>query len=173
MTEAEAVKELQRCFNSTIEDKSLLVLHAIKEILQSSFCTDKKRREQGLAIIGLASKHTLTDSQLLNFFETTMEAVFESAGEDNLKEHGLYKILATSPTLSPVCKLFFDAWTAVYYKDHPLKCQFRRVGLNAYRLVAILPDGNEQEYLETITAEEAVEYSNCPLEDLQAMPILQ
>jgi len=102
-----------------------------------------------------------------------MAAVLASVTEDVLAEFGLYRVLATSPELSPVCELFFDAWLSTYFHDNPLRCQFRRVGQDAYRLVAVMPTGKIMEYPKTITAVEAMEHSNCSLEDLKSMPMLQ
>lgn len=171
MTESDvAFNELRAMLGVCTDSKILTILHAVSDILTT--CDDDRRCEQGKLVVSLADICDLSDTQLLDFFGTTMEAVITEVGEDTLKEFGLYRILCTSPDLSPVCKAFFDAWAVTYFRDNPVRCQFRRIGEDAYRLVAVLPGVKTVEYPETITAAEAMEHSNCPLGDLQALPIL-
>lgn len=171
MTDTEAKQIIQSTLNITEDNGGLLILKSIKKILET-INDDDINIEQGIQIIQVASCHMLTDDQLLEFFNTTLQAVTDETGEDFIQEHGLYKALVTSPHLSPVCRLFFGAWIAVYYRDNPLRCRIRRIGLDAYKMVAVLPDDKEMQYSETLTAKEMMEYSNCPVEALRDMPIL-
>ena len=170
MTDAENVQYLRKSFGIRTKNRDLLILEAVKAMLQRA--DDADRRKIGLLVVGFAGFHKLTDKQLLNFFGTTMEQVRQYNDDEQLRLHGLYRILVTCPYLSDTCELFFDAWLAASYDENPMRCQLRRVGKDAYRIVCVLPDGKEIEHGEDVTMEQAAGYTNCPSEDLQAMPVL-
>lgn len=174
MNEAESIEYLKKLFHIRTNSKGLLLLVSIKNLLQKSkYLLDANKRQIGKTIIGIASTHGLTDKQLLKFFDVTMGQVKESVGEKFLKEHGLYRALVCTASLSPTCELFFDAWFAAAYEKYPMSCQLRRVGADAFRIVSILPDGSEVEYPDTMTAAEVLEATTCPKDELLEMPVLQ
>ena len=78
----------------------------------------------------------------------------------------------TSPQLSPLCELFFDAWLLFAYEENPFSCHIRRVGTNAFRIVSAVPGGGEVEYPEDLTADEVMERTTCPRQDLMKTPAL-
>lgn len=170
MTDAESVEYLRKSFGIRTKNRDLLILEATKAMLQRA--DDADRRKIGLLVVGFAGFHKLTDKQLLKFFGTTMEQVRQYNSEEQLKLYGLYRILVTCPYLSDTCELFFDAWLAASYEENPMKCQLRRVGLDAFRIVCVLPDGKEIEHADDVTLEQATEYTDCPEADLRAMPVL-
>jgi len=170
MNEAESVAYLRKTFRIRTKNKDLSLLHSMRAMLQRA--DDEGRNQIGLIIIGFARLHKLKDRQLLKFFDATMDAVIEEAGLKFLQEHGLYRALVASPRLSPICELFFDGWFAAAYTENPMQCTIRRVGADAFRIVSVLPDGKEVEHPEDVTMEQAAEYTNCPRDDLPAMPIL-
>ncbi|MBP2642594.1 MAG: hypothetical protein H6Q67_481 [Firmicutes bacterium] len=161
-------KDIAKELNVTTDNKNLLILLATKEILKSSVCTDEKREEQGAVILAFAKEHTLTDSQLLEFFGTTKTVLMEFTEVDAevIRQQGLYMTLIASPKLSPVCRLFADAVTAYIYKDDSSKYNVQKIGEDTYRAIG---DGDSK----VLTADEAAEYSECSLDDLKAMTLLQ
>ena len=171
MTEVEAVAYLKKNFHIRTFNRGLILLNSLKAMLGRA--GDEERKELGLIIVGLAAIHKLTDKQLLTFFDTTMEEVqkFNSASE--IETHGLYRILVTCPFLSKTCELFFDGWLAASYEENPFKCQLRRVGVDAFRIVSILPDGKEVELKHDVSMDQTAEYTNCSKETLLSMPVLQ
>lgn len=171
MTESDAIKYLKESFHIQSNSKGLILLHSIKNML--SKVDDEGKKRIGMIIVEIATTHGLADQQLLKFFNTTTEAVVKSVGAEFLQEHGLYRSLVTSPQLSSMCELFFDAWLAASYEENPFKCAIRRVGNDAFRIVAILPDGKEVEYPEDMTAAQVFNVTNCPNNELRTMPVLQ
>jgi len=167
----EAIVNLKRSFHIRTNNRELILLHAIKNLLPAA--DDESKRQQGMVILGFASQHKLTDKQLLQFFGTTLDAARESVGTEFLREHGLFRSLVTSPFLSTTCEIFFDGWLAAAYDENPFKCQLRRVGRDAFRVVSVLTDGKEVEYPEDMTAVQVLESTNCPKDELQEMPVLQ
>ena len=170
MTEVESIAFLRKKFGIRTRSKDMIVLQSAKAMLEKA--DDEDRKKIGAIIVGFAGFHKLTDRQLLTFFDTTMERVRKFTSEEQLAEHGLYKILVTCPFLSETCELFFDSWQAASYAENPLRCQLRRIGADAFRIVSILPDGQTVEHPEDVTLQEASEYTTCPVSDLKAMPVL-
>ena len=170
MTEAESIAFLRKRFGIRTRNEDLIILQSAKAMLLKA--DDDDRKKIGEVIVGLARTHRLTDRQLLKFFDTDMERVRKFNSAEQLAEHGIYKILVTCPFLSETCELFFDSWLAASYEENPMKCQLRRIGADAFRIVSILPDGKEVEHGEDVTLQEAAEYTTCPLSDLKDMPIL-
>ena len=171
MNEAQSIEYLKKSFHIRTDNKGLILLRSIKAMLQKA--DEEDRKKIGLIIIGFARLHNLKDKQLLKFFSVTMDEARSAAGEEFLKEHGLYRVLVASPRLSPMCELFFDAWFAASYEKNPFECVIRRVGNDAFRIVSILPDGKEVEYPEDMTAAQVLGATNCPEEELLEKPVLQ
>lgn len=171
MTEEQSVAYLKTNFRIRTDNKGLVLLRSIKEMLPK--VDEQAQKKIGGIIIGFASFHNLSDRQLLKFFGVTLEAAKGAVGEAFLREHGFYRVLVASPYLSPTCKLFFNAWFAEAYDKYPMGCCLRRVGMDTFRLVSILPSGAEIEYPEDMTAAQVLEATNCPQDELQAMPVLQ
>ena len=162
-----AIEYWQKEFDT--QETELLLLHGAKTIIENSKSEDEKKKA-GSMVIALAAaldKAQAQEQLLLEFFGTTEEAVLESVGSEFLKNHGLYRSLVTSPQLSPLCELFFDAWLLFAYEENPFSCHIRRVGSNAFRIVAALPGGGEVEYPEDFTADEVMEHTTCPRQDLR------
>ena len=156
------------------QETELLLLHGARAIIENSTSEDEKKKA-GSMVIALAAaldKAQAQDLLLLEFFGTTKEAVLESVGSQFFKKYGIYRSLVTSPQLSPLCELFFDAWLLFAYEENPFSCHIRRVGTNAFRIVSALPGGGEVEYPEDLTAEEVMERTTCPRRDLREMPVL-
>ena len=170
MTKAERITFLRKRFGIRTQNEDLIVLQSAKAMLLKA--DDVDRKKIGEVIVGLARTHKLKDRQLLKFFDTDMERVRKFNSAEQLAEHGLYRILVTTPFLSETCELFFDSWLAASYAENPMRCQLRRIGADAFRIVSILPDGKEVEHPEDVTLQEAAEYTTCPEEDLKAMPVL-
>lgn len=160
-------KELQTKLNVRSDNKYLILLHAYKQILQNCDDDEETRKLIGLYLIALSGFHDLIDEQLLDFFETTREAVLQYISEKILKEFGLYKTLLFTPELSTVCELFFNA-----VKPNLLKCRVRRIGMDEFKIVLSLSDATEMEYPRTLTSEEVLEVTNISLEDIEDMPLL-
>ncbi len=171
MTEEQSVAYLKKSFRIRTDNKGLVLLRSIKEMLPKA--DEQTQKKIGGIIIGFASFHNLSDSQLLKFFGVTLEAAKGAVGEEFLREHGFYRALVASPYLSPTCKLFFNAWFAEANDKYPMGCCLRRVGMDTFRLVSILPSGAEIEYPEDMTTAQVLEATNCPRDELQAMPVLQ
>jgi len=173
-TPEEAMKKIKQVFGIRSNKTGMVLLTAIRESLKKD--EPQYIANQGILIVALASMHEreplLSDRELLRFFGTTKKAVIKSVGEEFFAEHGLYRSLVTSPTLSPVCKLFFDAWFEAVYEEAPFKGFIRRVGNDTFKWVSVLPDGAEQEHHDELTTEQVLEYTNCPREHLNAMPIV-
>ena len=170
MTEAENIAYLRKSFGIKTKNKDLLLLESVKAMLLRA--DDDDRRKIGELVVCFNKIHKMTDRQLLKFFDTDMERVRKFTSEEQLAEHGLYKILVTCPFLSETCELFFDSWLAASYAENPMRCQLRRIGADAFRIVSILPDGQTVEHPEDVTLQEASEYTTCPVSDLKAMPVL-
>ena len=169
----ETIEYLQQEFNT--KDTGVLYLHAIQNMIEKA-TSEEAKKEAGImaaALAGMIEKEQTPDQLLLEFFGTTQEAVLESVGDEFLQNNGIYRSLVTSPQLSPMCELFFDAWLLAVYEENPVQCHIRRVGVDAFRVVATLPGGGEMEYPEDMTLDLVVECTNCPNEDLQKMPVLQ
>ena len=171
MTHEEAVAYLKKTLKIRTSNEDLLVLESLKEMLPK--VEGDSVREMGLVVVWFAGNHKLKDSALLKFFETSLDAVRQSVGDEFLKEHGLYRSLVTSPQISTVCEIFFRGWLAAAYEENPFKCLIRRVGVDAFRIVSVLPDGAEVEFGEDVSMQEAAEYTSCPAADLLAMAVLQ
>ena len=173
-TPEEAMKKLKRAFGIRSNKTGRVLLTAIREALKGD--GPQNIKTQGILIIALASMHDkdplLSDRELLRFFGTTKKAVIKSVGDEFFNEHGLYRSMVTSPTLSPVCKLFFDAWFTAVYDEAPFKGFMRRVGNDSFKWVSVLPDGAEHEHRDELTTEQVLGYTNCPREHLHAMPIV-
>jgi len=171
MTEAESISYLKKTLNIRARNTDLLLLESMKAMLLRA--DDEDRKKIGLLVVSFARLHKLKDWQLLKFFDVTMSAAKSAAGEEFLQEHGLYRTLVASRNLSSTCALFFDAWWAASYEENPMKCTIRRIGIDAFRIVSILPNGTEFEHDEDVTMDQAAAYTNCPMDDLQAMLVLQ
>jgi len=89
----------------------LIILNALKERFKT--CDNAVRIESARDALLFATKCTLTEGELLDFFETKIEAVKDTAGEESIRDHGLYRTLIFTPVLSPVCELFFGALVAL------------------------------------------------------------
>lgn len=172
MTEAESITYLKKSFHIRTDNKDLVLLHAMKAMLQRA--DDEDRKKIGMLVVGFAGLHKLKNGQLLRFFDTTMKKVRIYNSDEQLQLYGLYRILVTCPFLSETSELFFGAWLAASYEDNPFKCMIRRVGNDAFRIVSILPGNDgEVEFPEDVTMEQAAELTNCPMDDLQSMRVLQ
>lgn len=168
----EAIDFLQQEFDT--QETELLLLHGAKTIIENSKSEDEKKKA-GSMVIALAAaldKAQAQEQLLLEFFSVTRQAVLESVGSEFLKNHGLYRSLVTSPQLSPLCELFFDAWLLFAYEENPFSCHIRRVGTNAFRIVSAVPGGGEVEYPEDLTADEVMARTTCPRQDLMKTPAL-
>ena len=151
------------------QETELLLLHGARAIIENS-TSEEEKKKAGFMVIALAvalDKAQAQEQLLLEFFGTTKEAVLESVGSEFLQNHGVYRSLVTSPQLSPTCELFFDAWLLFAYEENPLSCYIRRVGANAFRIVAALPGGGEVECSEDFTADEVMEHTTCQRQDLR------
>lgn len=162
-----AIEFMQQEFDT--QDTGLLLLHGARTIIENS-TSEEEKKKAGSMVIALAAaldKAQAQEQLLLEFFSVTRQAVMESVGSEFFKKHGLYRSLVTSPQLSPTCELFFDAWLLFAYAENPFSCYIRRVGANAFRIVAALPGGGEVEYPEDFTADEVMEHTTCQRQDLR------
>lgn len=171
MSHGEAVAYLKKTLKLRTNNVDLLNLAALKNLIQTA--EGETLRQYGLVVVGLASSLKLNDRHLLKFFETSLDVVRQSVGDEFLRENGLYRSLVTSPQISPVCELFFGAWLKAAYDENPFECRIRRVGVDAFRIVSVLPDGAEIEFGQDVSLQEASEFTTCAVDDLREMPVLQ
>ena len=89
----------------------LRALRAIRGPLRTADAVT--RRQMGITIVSFAPMLDLDDKSLLGFLGVSKDAVERAIPADFLHARGLYFCLVNSPQLSPVCKMFFDAWSSV------------------------------------------------------------
>lgn len=167
----EATDFLQQEFDT--QDTGILLVHGARNIIENSTSEEEKKKAgtMVIALAGALEKEQVSDLLLLEFFGVTREAVLLSVGNEFLQNHGIYRSIVTSPQLSPMCELFFDSWLLAAYEENPFSCHIRRVGTDAFRIVSTVPGGVEVEYPEDLTAEDVMERTTCPRQDLKEMPV--